>query len=328
MKRVLRAACTFVLSVAFYSRAADIKEFPASTHWLLTVNVNAAQAAPLLQNLVEKADTNSLKKAQAKLASMKAMCGVDLLKDIDHVVIAGNGDAQKGGVAYVYGNFDVQRLTAILASTKNYTSSKHDDIAVQCWLDETDNKQKCLAFARPGLAMLSNTQSAITDALDVLAGKRPSLAADSPLRDAFTCDEHNLASLYVYDLSSIVGTSPKAEAFKQAEALSLCVRISDTTRISANMAITATSEETALQVQQALSGIQAIILLRAAESPEAAALASQAKITCQARTVNVALTLPQKLIEDAMRAHEMKKAAKRAHKTDTVSPPPDTPANN
>ena len=321
LNRMLCMAGAIVLALTLHSRAADANEFPAGTHWILTVDVKAAQAAPLLQSLVEKMDTNKIHEAKAKLAAAKAMFGIDLLKDIDHVIIAGNGDAQKGGVAYIYGVFDAQRLTTILGATKNYAMTNHGEIAVQSWVDEKDNKQKYLAFARPGLAILSNTQSAITDVLDVLAGKQPSLASDSPLRNAFKRDARNLVSLNVYGLSSIVGSTPKAEAFKQTEALSLCVSTPDETSISACMSVTATSDETALQVQQALQGIQAIILLRAAEAPESAALASQAKITCQGRMVGLSVTLPRELIENAVRAHEAKKAAKRAE-TAAANPVP------
>lgn len=294
------------------ARAAELKDFPAQTHWVLTVDVKAAQASPLINYVVDKMDAKKRQEATAKLAAVKALFGVDLINDIDQLVIAGNGDAEKGGVAYVYGRFDAQRLTTILAGAKNYASADHNGVAVQSWLDEKDNKQKCLAFAKPGLAVLSNTPGAITDALDVLAGTKAGLTAGSPLSGAFERQAQNLLTVHAYGLSSIVGAAPKAEALKQAEALSLFVSTPDAESFSASMAVTATSEATALQIQQALMGIQAIALLRSAEAPEPAALASMAKIACQNRTVSVTLAVPKALIESSLRAREAREAAKAA----------------
>ena len=316
IKNMLWATGAFACMLAFQIQAADLKDFPAQTHWILTLDVKAAQASPLMNAIADKIDPAKRQDATNKLAAIKALFGVDVLKDIDQLVIAGNGDASKGGVAYVYGKFDAQRLTTILTGTKQYASADHDGVAVQSWVDEKDNKQKCLTFAKPGLAMLSNTQNALFDALDVLSGKKPGLAESSPLSGAFDRKTQNLLTLHAYGLASIVGASPKAEALKQAEALSLCIGTPDAESLNATLSVTATTEATAQQIQQALLGIQAIALLRATEAPEPATIASQAKITCQSRTVGVALTLPKNLIESTLRAHEERKAAKDA------APPP------
>lgn len=310
-KRTLTAASLLVCALAFSSYAAELKDFPAQTRWVLTMDVKAVQNSPLLNDLVGQMDTNEVRKAKGKLAAVKAMFGVDLLKDIDHLVIAGNGDTEKGGVAYVYGNFDAQRLTTILAGAKDYASADHSGVAVQSWLDEKDNKRKHMVFFSPGLALLSNAQNVLTDALDVLSGKTPGLAAESPLSGAFVRNGQNLLTLHACGLSSIVGAVPKAEALKQAEALSLHVSTSGAESVDVTLSVTATSEATAQQIQQALLGIQAIALLRAAEAPEPAAFASQAKITCQNRTVGLTMALSKSLMESALRAREAFESAKK-----------------
>ncbi|HNX35920.1 MAG TPA: hypothetical protein PKM57_14915 [Kiritimatiellia bacterium] len=312
LKRILATAGALVCAHVFSSHAAELKDFPAQTHWVLTVDVKAAHASPLMNLIADKINMGKRQEADRKLAAVKAMFGVDLLNDIDHLVIAGNGDAEKGGIAYVYGHFDAQRLTTILAGTKNYTSTDHDGIAVQCWLDDKDNKQKCLAFAKPGLAMLSNTPTAITDALDVLSGKKAGLSVNSPLKGAFARNGQDLLTLHAFALSTIVGAAPKAEALKQADALSLSIGTTGAESLGATLSVTATTEATALQIQQALQGIQAIAMLRAAEAPESATVATQAKITCKGRTVDVTLTLPRSMIESVLRAREERDAAQKA----------------
>jgi len=318
-KRSLAVAGALACVQAISSRAADLKDFPAQTHWVLTVDVKAAQASPLMTSLTEKMDPAKRQEATNKLAAVKAMFGVDLLKDIDQLVIAGNGDAEKGGVAYVYGKFDAQRLSTILAGTKNYVSADHNGVVVQSWTDEKDNKQKCLAFAKPGLALLSNTQATLTDALDVLSGKKAGLAPGSPLSGAFERNGQNLLTLHAYGLSSIVGAAPRAEALKQAESLSLCVGTPGADALNATLSVTAGTEQTAQQIQQALLGIQAIAMLRATEAPESASVASQAKITCRNRTVDVTLDLTKDLIGNVLRARQARHATQGA---DAAAPAP------
>lgn len=299
--------CAQVLSL----QAATLKEFPAETKWVLNLDMKAAQASPIINFVVDKIAPAKRQDAQAKLAAIKAMFGIDLIKDIDQLIMAGSGNAEKGGVAYVYGKFDVQRLSTILAGSKNFTTDPYDNFTVMGW---TDGKQKFIAFAKPNLAMLSNSKTVLTDALDVLAGKKPGLANDSVFKSTILGTGHDLLTIQAVDVSSIAGEQPKAMALKQAQALSLHVSASKPDALDASLSVTAASDETAQQIQQALMGIQALALLRASEAPEPATLASMAKISCQGTTVDVTMTLPQSMIENAIHQREERKAAKAAAK--------------
>lgn len=297
---------------AFQSHAADLKDFPAGTQWVLNLDLKAAQASPLLNEVVARIAPAKRQEAQNKLAAIKALFGVDLLKDIGQLVIAGNGNADKGGVAYVYGTFDTQRLSTILAGGKNFTSFQHNRFTVLGW---DDRQRKYLSFAAPSLALLSNSQAALTDALDVIAGSKAGLAPGSAMAAALERSGQDLLTVRAVNVSSIVGAQPKAQALKQARSLDLRVRASDPETLSASLSVTAASGETARQIQQALLGIQAITLLRSAESPESATLASLARVTCQGETVGVTMSLPKTVLETALRQREARMAAKAAAAT-------------
>lgn len=297
--------CALALPLA----AAELKDFPSGTKWVLNLNMKAAQASPILNYLSEKIAPAKRQEVQNKLAAIKAMFGVDLLKDIDQLIIAGNGNAEKGGVAYVYGTFDTQRLTTILSGSEKYAALDYNGFKVLTW---NDGKPKCLSFAKPGLAMLSASQTSLTDALDVLAGKKSGLASDSALKASITGSGQNLLTLQATDLPSIVGEQPKAQAIKQAQSLCLQVNAAQAETLSAQLSVAATSQETAVQIRQALLGIQALALLRASEEPEQASLASLAKVSGEGNTVGVTMDLPKSAIENAIRQREARKAAKEA----------------
>jgi len=321
MKKTLLILGAALCLQAGLTRAADLKDFPSQTHWVLNLDLKAAQASPLVNYLAEKIDESKRLDAKNKLAAIKALFGVDLLKDIDQLVLVGNGDAEKGGVAYVYGTFDAQRLTTILAGGKNYTAIDHNGFKMQSWQDDKDNKQKYLSFAKPGMALFSNTQNTLADALDVLAGKKAGLASDSPLSEAFVRSPQTLFSLYAFDVGSIVGQAPKAEMLKQAQALSLRVQTINADTLEAAVSVTAASNETALQIHQAAMGIQALMLLQAAAKPEAATLASLAQITSKERTVGITLKLPKDVIEKAVKDHQAQQAAAAAAAAPTAPAP-------
>jgi hypothetical protein len=303
-KRIVLAASALFCAQALQLHAADLKDFPAQTHWILNVDLKAAQASPIVRYVVEQIEPQKKADAQAKLTAFKTVFGVDLLKDIDQLIIVGNGNAEKGGVAYIYGTFDAQRLTSIIAGCKNFASTECNGFSMLSWLDEKDNKSKCLSFAKPGLAVLSSSTAALTDALNAMAGKAPGLPPGSPLSGAFARSPQTVFSLHASDIASIVGQAPKAEMLRQAQTLALRVEAADANTIEASLSATAASDETALQLQQALRGIQALALLQADAKPELATLASLIQISGAGHGVGVTLKLPKSVIEKAVSARQ------------------------
>lgn len=308
VKRILFTAAALVCAQALTAGVANPKDLPAGTKWILSLDLRSAQASPLVTELTEKIDPAKRRSAQAKIAAFKALFGIDLLKDIQDVVVAGSGSSDKGGVAFIYASLDAERLTTILAGNSTFTSSDYSGLKLLSWLDDSDKKQKYGSFARPGLFIISDNKPALCEALDVLSGKAAGLSADSPLRPAFASDGAFLTVMAV-DVPSVVGEQPKAQALRQAQALCLRISAAQPETLSATLAVQATSPDTALQIRQALTGIQALVLLRAAEEPEQAAIAQLAKIAGEGSSVSMTLDLPKTVIENAIRQREARKAA-------------------
>lgn len=310
-KRFLATAGALVCAQALMAGTASPKDLPAATKWILSLDLKSAQNSPLVSELIGKIAPAKRREAQAKLAAVKAMFGVDLLNDIQNVVIAGSGSADQGGVAYIYANLDAERLTTILAGNATFSSTDYNGLKLLNWVDDNDKKAKYASFVRPGLTVVSDRKETVTTALDVLSGRTAGLSSDSPLKSAFASDGAFLTVMAV-DVPSIIGEQPKGQALRQAQSLCLRVSAPQPDLISASLAVKATSDETALQIRQALMGIQALALLRAAEAPEQATLAQLVKITGEGTSVDVALDLPKSAIENAIRQRQEREAAKRA----------------
>lgn len=287
MKSAFAFTAALMLACACRLHAIEARDFSAQTHWVLMLDLKAVQASPLFSFVRDQIDADKRQEAERKLAAIEAMFGVNLKKDIDHIVIAGDGDASKGGVAYIYGRFDAQRLTTILAGADDYSTSNYHGTVIQRWHDKADKKTKHAAFAKPGLALFSDQAGPLVKALDVLAARRPSLPANTPLRAAFTPSPGDVLTLHASDLADIVGTQPTAQALRQAKSLSLRIGTPNAETLKTALAVTAADEQTAQQVYQALMGLRALAMLRAAEEPEAAGLASQIGITCEGSAVRM-----------------------------------------
>lgn len=320
MKRFLVTVGALALLPTITVQAAELRDLPAGTKWVLNVNIKAVQSAPMVTYTIDKIAPAKRREAQAKFAAIKALFGVDLLNDIKEVVIAGNGQASEGGVAYIYATLDTARLTTILAGNPTFASLDCNGFKLLSWTDDNDKKPKFGVFVRPGLTLMTDKRECAIEALDVLAGKREGLSADSPLKAAITRSEGDILSLIAVDVPSIVGEQPKAQALRQAQSLHLRVNASQPETLSASLSVTATSNETAVQIRQALMGIQALALLRAAEAPEQATLASLAKITGDGATVGITLDLPKSVIEDALRQRAARAAAQTAPAPGATAP--------
>ena len=308
-KRLVFAAGALFCAQTWTIFAADLKDLPAQTKWVLSLDMKAAQASPMLNFVIDKIAPDKRKEAQAKLAAIKALFGVDLIKDIDSLVIAGNGSAQDGGVAYIYARLDTERLSTILAINSTFSSTDYSGFKLLSWLDDNDKKQKFCSFVKPGLTVISDKKECLLEALNVLAGNKSCLPADSALKQALSGTD-SVLTVMAMDVPSIMGEQPKAQALRQAQSLSLRVNASQPDVLSAALSVTATSNETAVQIRQALMGIQALALLRASEAPEQATLASLAKITGEGATVGLSLDLTKSVVEDAIRQREARQAAK------------------
>ena len=309
MKQIAWAAVALFCVQALPVQAADLKDLPSQTKWLLSLDMKAAHASPMLNFVIDKIAPAKRQEAQAKLAAIKALFGIDLINDIDQLVIAGNGNAQDGGVAYIYARLDAERLSTILSINSTFSSTDYRGFKLLSWMDDNEKKQKFGTFVKPGLTVLSDKKECLLEALDVLAGSKACLTVDSAFKQAFS-GTGSVLTVMAMDVPSIVGEQPKAQALRQAQSLCLRVNASQPAVLSAALSVTATSNETAVQIRQALMGIQALALLRASEAPEQATLASLAKITGEGKTVGVSLDLPKSAIEDAIRQRDARLAAK------------------
>lgn len=288
------------------ARALTFSDLPASTTWVLTADMRAANESSLVKLIAERIGEETRKQAERKLAAIEALFGVDLVKQIDYLAIAGDGDAKESGVVYIKAAFDEPRLATIVAGMAGYQALEHAGLKIHGWKEKSDGKSKYICFARPGLALFSERLSLVKRAVAVLAGEAVALDSHSSFAPAFQRSSESIISLYASGVAGIVGNNPQAAMFKQTDGLTLRVGTPDDESLCARLTLTAQSEDKAQQVHQALLGLQALALLRAADAPESATLAEQLRMEREGNDLGVRLALPKTLILEMLRSYQQR----------------------
>jgi hypothetical protein len=111
----LRAGLLFVAIgvLAGPSRAADSdKLLPNDANFVVTINIKQMIASPLFKKLDDKFNLKDALKKNAEAKQAIETIGLDPLKDIDQVILSGNGSKQDEALILVLGKFDKAKLEA------------------------------------------------------------------------------------------------------------------------------------------------------------------------------------------------------------------------
>lgn len=297
----------------------EARQFPPDAKWVMHLDVKALGDAPMGRFVRESLE----EEAQRGLAALKAMSGIDLTNDVDAVVLCGKGDTKAGGVLYVYGRFDTAKLTAIAGARKDFQNKVLGERSLLSWSDR--GKRATLCFIDPTLAVMSQDEALIEEAVARIDGKKPGLGTEQGFAKVLAHNTGRFFSFQANNLAALAGTNPQFLLFKQAEAVLLEIgQMSGGNGLDCALALKAPNAETAQQMSQAAMGLQAIMMLQAAQNPDAAALAQGVDVALQDTCVTVTLKLPEdllrKLIQARIEQREAAQAARQARREAAPAP--------
>jgi hypothetical protein len=297
-----------VLAVCVATGAqAQIKtqHFPADAKWVLHLDVKALTESAMGQFLRQAMD----EEAQRGLTALKAMCGIDLTNDVDSLVVCGKGDAQAGGVIYAYGRFDVQKLTAVAGGAKEFQNKAVGERSLLSWSDK--GKRTSLCFIDPTLAVMSQDEGLVQEAMKIIDGKTAGLGDDGPFGNVLSHHKGRFLAVQANNLPAFAGTNTQLLLFKQAEALMLEIgQMPGANGLDCALAVKAATPEQAQQMNQAALGLQAIFQLQASQNPDVAAVAQGVKVGMQNNIVTVNLSLTEAMLKKQIQGRvEQRKAA-------------------
>jgi hypothetical protein len=316
-----RLMATAVLAASLFvgaAAAANLKDLPASSKWVLDVNVRALLDSPAGQTVLDSIRGTD---AESKLKAFEAMTSLDITKSIDAITVCGAGSAEKGGVAYLRGTWDTAKLTTILAGAKAYSSRAHGKYTVLSWVDEKakEGKRTYACFAAPKLALMASRDSEIVAALETLDGRAPNLATVP----AFAALNRPGQVRFVQVLAVSMGeyAQPQAWMLKQADSFGLMIAPTAGNDLAVTASLRALTPEAAEQMKNVLLGMQAMVQLQGNQKPDLVALAAAARVVADGPELKLDLTLPSAMIKRLL-ADEMAKSARAEAAARTVPPVP------
>jgi len=268
------------------------QHFPADVKWVMHVDLKALNEAPtgtfLRQSMGEE--------MQRRVASLKALSGIDAEKDVDSLVVCGKGSVQAGAVMYAYGHFDIPKLTAIAGGAKEYRDTALGARRLLSWADK--GKRNNLCFINPTLAVMSQDEALLRESVSLIDGKKRGLTDGQPFAKTLAHKKGRFLALQAQNLTDLAGTNPQLQLFKQAEAALVEVgQASGSKGLDCSLALKAGSREMAQQMDQAAMGLQALFMLQAAQDPDAAALAQGLQVAMQDNCVTVNLRVPEEFLK-------------------------------
>lgn len=251
----VRLLPSLLLLLALGLSAADLPQVPASSRWLLHLDVSQALAGPpgtwLREQLAQRPEVAT------KLAGLIALTGFDPWQDLQAISIVGDGQPEVG-LILVRGRFEAQRLEglALLAP-----QGQRHERAGQVWYSWHDqDKDRPMQGALVGeLLLLSAQQELLFAGIDALAG-HAALADDGELLSLLQpALPGSLAVAAATDLGEL-GQGPQAALFRQVRRAAMSIGLDDQ-QVALSLRLESADPSAAQRVAQLVQGLLVLVSL-------------------------------------------------------------------
>jgi len=265
------------------------------------INVEQAKTSPFGQFVLAQVQPQ-------QLMQIAALTGFDPSKDVNELLVAGNGAAQHSGLALVLGNFNVPTITAVIAQQKVVTETYHG-----VTIYENTQKEAGLAFLSGSIAAAGDLTN-LKAAIDRVAA--PSVLPASLLTEIGQLSAANDAwALTTVPPSSLKSLGDAPAVPGAGNMLAMVQSASVGLKFGANVVLTGQAQADTAQNATAAAGLIQFLVnmaqMKAADEPQVQALAKALTVSANGATVNISLTLPSEQFQELL--HPKAAAHHHAH---------------
>jgi len=290
---------------------ADVSADPT---WAVHVDCDSLRPTAIGQYLLAEM---AKPEAQAKLNAFQAMCGFDLRNQLHGLTLYSTGKVPKDGVLLVYGDFEPDRLIAMVKGAQDYQATPYKQHTIHNWIDDKKkdvNGVKPRVFAAAQgmhILVISQQEPCVAKALDVLDRAAPSLAGSSVFPQLGTNSGSSVIQAAARKLD-IFDTTPSAAVFRLAKSAELQV-VEAQGQVKATLNLETTDPDVAQQVAMVGQGLVALMKLQQS-NPIALKLAQALALKQEGAGVVATAAIPSGEIIELMKADATRKAQKKAEK--------------
>jgi hypothetical protein len=303
--RSVSAVVVFALPLLSRAESPD-KYLPDDSEVVLTVNVRQFLETPLINRDLDK--LRDALKSQEKVCSELEKVGLDPLKDIDQVTIAGAPGQGDGHFLLVaHGHFDTAKLearakTAVTEQSDNVSEVKEEDHTFYSITQPGAERVFYVAWPESGTIVASPSKDLILHAFSVQAAKSQSSLNQDMAGLLEKLDEKSIAS--IVGLGSLLKDTPQAG---QVQHFSGTVTIDQSMHLAAAVAIkdVDTAEALTKTITDALTQAKTMLSMAAKNRDDlgpAMSLLEVIKIRREGDTINIEGELTEDLIDKLHRS--------------------------
>lgn len=250
---------------------------------------------------------------QPKIDALNQLFGSDLTCDIYAMTLFGSQAGEENASVLIYGKFNKEKLTALLALNGSYKKSDYNGTVLHFWVDDRDKKNRVGAFAQDNLIVISQTQSQVTSVLDILSGKTRSLGGQQagPLWSLTEVPQDTFMMAAAVELAQLTQDDKHAAILQNSKLLAF-VGAENQGNVNLRMRLETQDLEAAEQIETALRGMIALVTLSQKDKPDLASLAGACKITRDQNILNVQFVYPSQALMDIFKGFACQNNQKQA----------------
>jgi hypothetical protein len=164
-------AAAMLLGLGQVSAAELLDYIPADSEVVVSVKVSDLINRPVVQELWKSEMEEG--PAGAGVRMVERMTGVNITRDIQSVIIAGQVDREEMGLALVKATFDEQALLDIVRLNPTYSQVEVEGMTMHRW---DDDGGKYGVFLPDGVILVGNSEARVREALTTTAGEKVTFA--------------------------------------------------------------------------------------------------------------------------------------------------------
>jgi len=261
----------------------------ATANWVVHANYERFNSSQLGKLIRQELVTQGI---EEKLVNFAQVFSFHPLNDVRDVTVYGNGKDREKAVVLIDGNFNREKLEALVRMNPQHKEVAHGDITIHGWLHEERKHNEVVnsfmmygCFYQDKIVVMSAGVDSVKQAIDVLKG-----AAQSATEGQFTTMPAGAQGVFFQaaanGVGDMAGQEEQAAVLRQADRLSLVIGETEG-KFYIDLGLVAKSEEAAQSVNKVLEGIVAYTALAGQEKPRLAEMAQKTKLSCAQNIVSV-----------------------------------------
>lgn len=304
MNQLTLSALTVLTAVCgAFAGPLEHKQIPAGSAWLAHFDFESFRSSQLGQLVINEINL----KHQEQIDNLQGLLGSNLLTDIDSLTLYGSDADEKNAVSLIEGRFDKQKLLAFLKLNPAYSEVAHERFTLYKWFDDKRQKEQIGTFADDNRIVIAQTQPVLETAINVLAGKEPSLAdrAKLPLFSLSQAPKEAFIVAAAEGLSQLAGQ--EHAAILQNSNFLIFITSEQDGVLKVHLQLESETEESAVQIEQVVRGMLAFATLQMKEQPELQKIIQSGVISRNARNLQFNFLAPSADLFQLMKSFEEQK---------------------